>query len=122
MEDIVVPLCGNAGRETQSSPDTNNLAVIRTVFIRSAAKVSQSSAFQIAVERAVRDFLAEPSVANYLESRTIDLPGFMVPVAKFIKDDFEKRVIENAELDGHRNVSNKAVVDHNTLAEDKFLS
>lgn len=48
---------------------------------------------------------------------TIDLSAFTVFVAKFIKNEVEKRFFEEAKMDSY--VSNKTFVGHETKEEDE---
>lgn len=89
--DAVVDLIGDAGRAIKSGPDSKVMAVLRTVVILSVAKGFQFSIWHTAVELAVKKCVAERHIADDLATRTIDLPAFIVPVAKFVKNKIEKR-------------------------------
>lgn len=66
------------------------MSVVRTVVIQPPSKDFQSSVFQSEVERAVQKFLTERHVADNVAACTIDLLVFMVTVAKFVRNEFEK--------------------------------
>lgn len=120
VQDTIVWFFGDVGSATESSPDTKVMSVIRTVVNQSVAKAWQSSTFQTAMEKEVQKYLVEPHVVNDVATHTIDAPALVVPVAKFMKNEIEIRSLENAKMDQHRNISNKAGVHRKKMTEDKF--
>lgn len=122
MKDAIMWLFGDAGRATESSSDTEIMSVILIVVSRSVLKAFQLTAFQIAVERAIRNFSAESPVLSDVVSRTIDALAFTVPVAKFVKNEVEKSPLEENKITQYWNTSNKAFVDNKIKAEEKFFS
>lgn len=84
VQEAVLRLFGEAGRATESGPDSKVMAVIRAVINWSVARAFQSFAFQSAVERAGLKCLPELHAANDVVLCTIDLRLCTVPVAKFV--------------------------------------
>lgn len=58
------------------------------------AKGSQSAAFSLVVEQTVRKCVSELLMVNAVGKRMIDVPVFTVPVAKFIKQEVERKPFE----------------------------
>lgn len=111
----------NAGLEAESRPGAKVTSMIRTVINQSVAKVFQSSAFQTAVETALQKCLADPHAINDVAINTIDATAFTVLKTKFVTNEAEKRPLERAEMEQHRNLSNDASVKQKAWAQDKFL-
>lgn len=120
-EEPVFSLLGNAGPKTKSGPATKVLVVIRTVVNRSISKAYYGTAFRISVERELAKRMAEPYVADDVALHATDLQVFTSPVAKFVRNGFEKHSLKKGKLHRHRNLLNIAVVGDKTKAEDWFL-
>lgn len=94
--------------------------VTRTVVKLSVTKAFQSSVFQSAVNRAVQKFLVESHVANVVATRTNDLPDLTELIARFVRNEVEKRSLQKVETDRHQKVLNKASLGQKTKAKDEF--
>lgn len=85
VEDAVMRLFDEAGKATVSSLEDNVLSVIQTMVNQPVTYAFQSFAFHTAVGRVVQKCLAASHVVNDVVIRTIDVPAFTVPLAKFLK-------------------------------------
>lgn len=121
VKETNVRLFSDAGRATESIPDTKDLAVMRTVVNRSVTMTSQSSTFQAAVEIIVQICLAEPQAAIEVEIHTIHLLALTLPAGKFVRNKAEKRFLEKTEMNPYQSVSYKTAADHKKKAEDESL-
>lgn len=45
---------------------------------------------------------------------------FKIPEANFKKKEVEKYSLQNAEMEQHQNISNKALINHNAMIENEF--
>lgn len=113
-------LFGDAGRATDSCPDSKVMALIRTVVNQSVTKVLQRSTILSAVQRASHKRIAEPHMKDDSATRTIPLPAFTVPVDKIVKNKIGERSVEKAEVDQQCNISRCTNIGYNIKAEQIF--
>lgn len=124
VKNAVVQLFPDVGLVTESNPenpDIREIAVVQPFVNRLVANAFRTSAFQTVVKQAVHECLAEPHFANDMGSSTVDLCGFMVPVAKLVKKEVEMCFLEKAEVDRYQNVWSMAIVGQKAKAENGFL-
>lgn len=71
--------------------------MIETVYSRSVAKAFQSTDYQATVKGPVQKWKADPQIAMNMATCTINLPPFMLPVVKFVKQKVENDPPRNLE-------------------------
>lgn len=122
LEDAVVRLFGDAGRVTESTPDTKVISVIQTVVSRSLVNLFRSVAFYLALEGAVHKCVSEPPSFDAVATRMIDASAFVVPVAKFIKKEFKRSSLDKAKIEERFNKMAETVMEEKISEEDGILT
>lgn len=74
------------------------LSVILTMVDRAIIKAPQSSALRESVEQARHRLDIETSILDSVVTHTIDDPAFTLPVAFFLKQGVEKRMLVRAQM------------------------
>lgn len=100
--------------------DTKHMLVIPLFANRSVPRASQSSAFQIAVERAVHKRWATSHFKTRMGTCSTGLLAFSVPVVRSVKNEAYKRSVEKFKVDRYLKVSGKALAAHETKKKGPF--
>lgn len=99
VENAVMRFFGNAGKVTESSPNTKVIPVIKTVVSGALAKDLRSAAACFAVEDAVHKWAQEPPSVDTVAAKLIDALSSTVPVVRFVKKEVEKNVLDRAKME-----------------------